>query len=794
MRVVFHVYRCLFLSTPARARGCARFRLNAVLFVPLAFLLFIRLPYLLPGSSFIPAHDTMQHGISFLHVYREYFLHGELALWSPCRLYGSSAVSELLMTLTPAGYLAMVIGKLLGVENALALYSASMLLDEFILLLGAYGLARRLCAHGLPVLFVLLAVAGLNFWGGQVFWNFRIFCMVPFMLLFIVRFFDTGRFVYAFLTALAILAGLVGNLTYYLPLYLLMASSASIALLIGRRFKVRVRWRSVLSPDSVACLGLAVVLGCCVRDLAVHALDHMIVFAAGRNADGSVTPSSFLTYAVSAGNVRYLLSFFTCKPPNFDYLPYVGSPVAFLAVCSLFDRRRLTLVAPLIVAIGVLLLFSTPSAKVAGLLYHAFPLMKYFRHIEYVRALVKLLLIFLAGCGLDWALYRAARRWVPAVLGAGIAVLCYWLHDYVPFGIAPADTSPAFDAAFCLQLCRYLGLACGVLTAAVLCIPRAASASLRGNVAAALLAANVAGYQWLLWRMYPIHVQDLRCDTRQAPAGNRSVKAAFDVRRESFITRRMPPDEADARLTEEYPLLLGAHGAKYPRLYAAAWIDPGWHELRIDCLPSGFVDLVSARRGAPLTLETQTLAPVLPDLLAKDAMLARVLGIGAPKMRIVGAVLPADGRGDAMAKIAASHALDVLPVVEGANESDGKHSGSGDAGRFRIRRFTANRCEVEADVALTNGAWLIYADAFHPGWQAVVNGVPRRIHVANRAFKAVRLDPGINVVSLTFVGTGRNAWCARLLFVLGFGGAALLLGLIGWLCFRPDRPCAERDR
>jgi len=94
---------------------------------------------------------------------------------------------------------------------------------------------------------------------------------------------------------------------------------------------------------------------------------------------------------------------------------------------------------------------------------------------------------------------------------------------------------------------------------------------------------------------------------------------------------------------------------------------------------------------------------------------------------------------------------------------------------FEVRSFSAN--ELVFSTVAPEGAWLMYADVWHPNWQATVNGRAVPVERADLAYKAVRLDAGPNVVEFRFdipwfrfihlcVGANSLAWV---------GGVALLL-------------------
>jgi Bacterial membrane protein YfhO len=117
-----------------------------------------------------------------------------------------------------------------------------------------------------------------------------------------------------------------------------------------------------------------------------------------------------------------------------------------------------------------------------------------------------------------------------------------------------------------------------------------------------------------------------------------------------------------------------------------------------------------------------------------------------------------------------------------------------EAGTVRVTRFTLNELVAEAHVAVSEGAWLVYADAFYPGWHATVDGRDAPIAEANLAFKAVWLPSGDHSVELSY----RRGWSHLASYALaGFGvacGIALLAGfaLATWPRSRPRSATWQR--
>ena len=91
--------------------------------------------------------------------------------------------------------------------------------------------------------------------------------------------------------------------------------------------------------------------------------------------------------------------------------------------------------------------------------------------------------------------------------------------------------------------------------------------------------------------------------------------------------------------------------------------------------------------------------------------------------------------------------------------------------------LSANRVLIEVKAGAPG--WLYYADAFHPAWQATVNGKAAKVYQANVGFKAVAIGAGDNEVVFEFVDENRTR-LRTALYLAGLAVAALLLAAMAW--------------
>jgi len=145
-------------------------------------------------------------------------------------------------------------------------------------------------------------------------------------------------------------------------------------------------------------------------------------------------------------------------------------------------------------------------------------------------------------------------------------------------------------------------------------------------------------------------------------------------------------------------------------------------------------------------------------------------------------VLFADTAADAETLVRETPHIDQTVILSGVPQEikaswvSSPHSDT--LGRISVTTFTNNRVGLEAEVTRPGGAWLYYADSYHPGWRAFVNGKEVRIAEANLAFKAIRLEEGKNVVEFKFFG-GLSGICSSLLAIFGFIFSASILWSAG---------------
>ena len=176
----------------------------------------------------------------------------------------------------------------------------------------------------------------------------------------------------------------------------------------------------------------------------------------------------------------------------------------------------------------------------------------------------------------------------------------------------------------------------------------------------------------------------------------------------------------------------------------------------------------------PLLFEGRSLTEFLQS--PGVGVYASLAGCADTKIHFSGTALPAPDRAKAIQAFRVLERPDLIPVLETVPEEILKQwiprEGIENAS-LEVTDFTYNRVEISVRNIPEGGLWLLYSDAYHPGWKAWVDGKPTPVIRANLAFKAVFVPAGSGNVVMEF-HNGFQELSAALLYVLG----GLLMGFL----------------
>ncbi|OSM01929.1 hypothetical protein MAIT1_01995 [Magnetofaba australis IT-1] len=352
---------------------------------------------------YLPLHDSLFLVESFHYFYSHLAQHGELPYWIPALDYGVPATIQFFSAMEPSRVAVMALGLLLRIDDALLLVKIAFLLDQAILTLGVWLLARELFRQPGAVFLTTLAAAFVGQpWLLLVQFNLGIVYLLPMQLFLVVR----GCRLHSSGHLFAALA-LAPFAYYFVGLHLLILF---IALLFARRAH-RWPWREMLRLNRARAAGLALLCVWAAICLGFYwHISQSTDFLHGQ--EGRVGPfvplSEYLTYSdpmIRLPRLLHLLGgamdFTRVRVSGYTgWLPLLAFVYALLVV-----RSRLFLGF----ALATLAAWGISAGGVIAALAYLFPSMQLLRHLGHIGGIVQVLLIISAGFGLE-RLFRAAGR------------------------------------------------------------------------------------------------------------------------------------------------------------------------------------------------------------------------------------------------------------------------------------------------------------------------------------------------------------------------------------------------
>jgi hypothetical protein len=688
--------------------------------LPIAWLALFAFQWPWLRADVVPIHDTFYNFINFHVFYSHFVLERELVHWYPYSALGQPAAIQQVISFTPTDYAVALVGALLRVRDTMLLFKIAVIVEQMVYVLGVVLLARRVFRAPATALLLGIAAAGSVVWYAQLWFELRLFYLLPFVLHGVVGFLEEpARGERLWLAALACVAWGFGNPPYFASVWAVVLLLVLAGPLLAKRsawaWLPPRSWRSALAFGAfVAGAGLFAYFG-------LRSLDGVMLREEGRDpTTGAVPLAVFLTYGGVAELPALLRGVLAGWPPQLpwgsgiDTSAYVGL-LPLVAIGLALARERSGLFLGTLAALAFVVAFSF-GGLVSKAAYHL-PTFSGYRHIGLVYGLAKALAIFAAGFGIE----RVARRWLRVPDGAigWLALAAGMVASIVAAGALPADRVESWPLAVGLRLAAYVGL--GALSFA-------ATRSLAFGVLVAL-AFDLGIYQAAVLARAP----------RLSPEYLAKL-SVYDVAPMTYRAARGAGIDQDSQRPEDIrsrdaaALVAGPGGQLYWNTHNFTHVDP--------CETPHYTEMWTIRVYRLLLLDKRS------GIDVDDR-----IGCTLPKLRVVSGAKLFDSPQDARAAVIAmagsprerDGVRDVIRIPPGAPRPDAEPSRA-EAGRVRVTRFTPNALEARVEVDAEAGAWLIYADAADPGWHASIDGAPTRLYEANLAFKAVRVPAGTHAV------------------------------------------------
>lgn len=776
----------------SRSRGIWRFSLLVLVIVVIGMNL-----QSITRHSMV-THDSKQVLGIFDYVYSSYFFSGELPQWMAYGLHGLDARVFEISRLSAPSYLTMFAGKLLGIRDSLTLFSITLCIEQLFFLLGMYFLSGWLFREPLTRFCVCLTAVGTLTWQAQLFFNLRIFCLLPLAFYLILKLKHEGKGHWGWLTGIVCVLGPLGS-TYPYLLWAFLLTVFSLTVFWGRfsLLKCMFELRASNIVSALCFLGLALLFFGSLH----HSLDNSAFDSPDRDDSGNVTLKTFLTYG--GNNLPDMISALVFPSKYLEgsgghagMADYVGLIGLFGLPLALLQRRRCRRIFSFIV-LSIVVAGLSLGGILSSVIY-LFPSMHLFRHIGFLTGVIKMLALILAGFGTDRLIQLIRHRNLIShpslkfifllgltlvfyvdlnIGGSDWAALCYAAHSGVN------NLANFIEGRVVYTLTRAVLIFIFVCSVWSLCKSKSSSVPKKPNFSLLLLVICVAGdclffqrelHSNLPQREKPFEFPALKLDW---PA-NISRNKVFDGSSADLVTSTNLPrvkrvSEIEqlgfipADILVKYEAWTNAPGAEYQATLSCflQW-DPPQPYFRADWVAKNVFAMQNAlKNGDPEDLAT-------------------VCGYQGQKFRLV----PTSGSINVRSDQEALSIIESRPgwareaIVEDPQSAvkTGVDFSPIPVGEIKLGDFSANQFSLNVSNGMNQPAWLIEADAYAPGWHATVNGKSVPVIRAYAAYRAIKVYPGMNQVRF-FYQNGIWSTCYEVFAILAGVGATAGLLCLFWL-------------
>jgi hypothetical protein len=424
------------------------------------------------------------------------------------------------------------------------------------------------------------------------------------------------------------------------------------------------------------------------------------------------------------------------------------------------------------------------TTVVAKVLYYGFLPFRFLRYVGNMGAVIRFFLFLLAGYGLEHFLknrdFRHHRKWAAAnnriFLVCSLGVLCLMLLVKAFILLIANPLFPGYE-----PFPGFLYFTCALTAAASWFLVQKNFTSRKlALIFILFFAADILGYQTLFQTSWPYRIHEM----------SRSAVRIHSFPYQASRNFSPPGDQrtnAALKLVQLNPFRLAEE------MYSFLLFDPSIPSKNVRAFhwSSGVHELISLRFPDFYTSTNQ------PDFVRKEENqpFATIFGISQPKLRLLSNIRFANNHGTARKMISSplfdADRLTLLEKVPASLQTRWQRTNppANVEGTIEVKNFSFNRLGLEADVKYPGGAWLYYADAWHTGWHARVNGRTAPVSRANLAFKAVFLPPGKNFVQFDYFD-GLQSLLSNLLAVTGILFCLVMSGFLFKTLVRGNTPCS----
>jgi hypothetical protein len=726
------------------------------------------------GHTWVPVLDTLFSAL-WAHHFFSHFANGHLGLWAELSEFGQQTQLFLLACVQPTLLLLAPLAKLIPNANVLHFFYASFWIDELILLIGTFALAKRLFNHTSTVLFVCFALVGTTVWFWQGSFNFHIYYCAPLCLYFLIEGMERRTLWPVFLSG-AIFAVNFPYGTYCNVALALFCLSFFLALAWQSQFFSR----KLLRNFSWAEAGCGLLFLCLVAIPAlwiVHS-GKLAPLTSGRAGASELTYESFLSYGNHSDVPAFRdLLFGLSDAGDFGGTVFVGSMTVALCFLGLTCNRSRKQVPFIVATVTMFLFYLGEESFVAPLTFFLKGLNLY-RHLQLSVALVKFGLVFLGGFGFDSLVDAVLSREGTAknssrlflILSALLIVL--FLVIEWPLKLNPRELLVLAILIFNLALAvnfRHGPVALSRKLISVFLFLVALDAnSYRINLLhkRMFIASNE------VWRSFQLRLPKFELSRYENPFNSRIFTAWLPALFDSEPT--WTQTQSCFTEAQKCPGVKKFWATPYATLFQFFEVDACANPFRsVIATPEVYRLYQSYPLGGGAVFAGEDVERVKKALYGKGSGdVRKIIGCGRDKFQVFKYVARVP---DAVAHVRDGHFQGGSFFTDEATfatyvESLERISSERPGNSFSVSASAASQPSLPAQfevleswsshlklkVTTSGGAgplWLYVAGAFHPGWRATVNGFGVPILNASLAFQAVQIPAGSSLVQLDFGST-----------------------------------------
>lgn len=680
-------------------------------------------------NSFFPFHDTFYTYSFFNIAYSDFFYNKEIIQWLPYSSHGVSSDWYFFNCMTVFKYFFIVTGAIFHISDSFLLFKVSMLFEQAVFLFGLFLLSRTLFKHTATILFVCICAVGSLVLANQAGLNFYSYYLFPLVLHYMFRYFEEGKPSLLLLSLVILLLAVPGQAVYFLFIFAMELLVIMVVMFYCHRrdFRQLITFRRNDLYCSLGYFCSAVLILSALAYSSFKPMEHFKTLSIGRDLVTKHTPLDvFLTYGglIGFGKFKDLIIPEILKATsNLDMTLFTGI-IALPFVLYAFRYVRKPQFIAVTLALVVMGLFSL-GGVFSTITYYVFPGMKYYRHIGLSIAIFKLFIPLMAGYGLDAFITRNSDDTKSRPVWFATFLVTLLIMDAAIWHWAGRE--------FTAELRSTLNVFMLSLSIAAICI-----FFLRNSLATCLLIAlcvEMLGYQAMVHKKIGIWKPE-------------TIPRSFThIEKPSYLPARtiMPVSDRFAALSGVFQSLLEKPFAMYNLYYNFYLWDPCQNGLRADFVNRYTAAMIEARGGS-----ARDLSFIVP---LNDGFTINAIACNTPKLRFVSDVIYTNNEQESinyMRNLSLQNSSVILAKVpESLRKQVSPLSGSPDAG-ISVTDFSYNKLQAVLNVSQPEGAWMYYADGYHPFWQAKLDNVPAEIYQANNGFKALHVPNGSHTLSLVF--------------------------------------------